>query len=99
MNANDEPEMRAVHVLISGRVQGAGYRAWCADKARALELFGWVRNLRSGEVEAVFSGRSESVEAMLAAAFEGPGWARVFGVRMLGEAGLVGGAFEVCRSE
>ncbi|MEI2384110.1 acylphosphatase [Breoghania sp. JC706] len=95
MNRNGAGGQRSVHVLISGRVQGVGYRAWCADRAQALGLSGWVRNLRSGEVEAVFSGDAAAVEEMLSAAFEGPGWARVSDVKVLGEAGIVAGGFEV----
>ena len=95
MTADGESGLRGVHVLVSGRVQGVGYRAWCADRARALGLSGWVRNLRSGEVEAVFCGDAAAVDAMLAAAFEGPGWARVSDVKVLGEAGIVTGGFEV----
>ena len=48
--------IQAVHVLIMGRVQGVGYRAWVAREANAAGLSGWVRNLSSGDVEAVFSG-------------------------------------------
>lgn len=92
-------EPRAAHVLITGRVQGVGYRAWCAEAARAMGLSGWVRNLRSGEVEAVFSGRAEAVDAMLAAARDGPDWAQVAGVTVLGEAETIEGGFEVLPTE
>ncbi|PTW61514.1 acylphosphatase [Breoghania corrubedonensis] len=95
MSANEPSRQRAVHVLVAGRVQGVGYRAWCADRARELGLSGWVRNLRSGEVEAVFSGETGSVDAMLAVALDGPGWARVSEVKVLGEAGIVTNGFDV----
>lgn len=76
---------RTVHVMISGRVQGVGYRAWCHGRARAFGLGGWVRNRRSGEVEAVFSGPAETVETMLAACREGPGLAHVLAVTVLAD--------------
>jgi acylphosphatase len=51
-----DPNLRAAHVRIVGRVQGVGYRAWTVDEARRRGLSGWVRNRSDGDVEAVFSG-------------------------------------------
>jgi len=72
-----DPIIRAVHVRISGLVQGVGFRAWTADEARRRQLSGWVRNLASGEVEALFSGPQAIVDDMIAACRRGPGSARV----------------------
>lgn len=69
--------MAAVRVVISGRVQGVGYRAWTSAAARGFKLKGWVRNLKDGTVEAVFSGEESAVEEMLAACKKGPLLARV----------------------
>ncbi|AXS40843.1 acylphosphatase [Breoghania sp. L-A4] len=82
--APDDEVARAVHVLVSGRVQGVGYRAWCARAASAHGLSGWVRNCSSGDVEAVFSGAPDAVEKMLEACKAGPDWARVVELRVLG---------------
>ncbi|MCB8840451.1 acylphosphatase [Aurantimonas sp. VKM B-3413] len=65
------------HVEISGRVQGVGYRAWCHGEATHRGLSGWVRNRRSGTVEAVFSGEAAGVEDMLSALWTGPSGATV----------------------
>jgi acylphosphatase len=65
------------HVVIRGRVQGVGYRAWTEDEALRHDLEGWVRNRRDGTVEAVFSGPDDVVEAMIAACRRGPPAARV----------------------
>lgn len=68
---------RTVRVVISGRVQGVSYRFWTQQQARQRALVGWVRNLEGGEVEAVFSGAAEAVDAMLEACRQGPPAARV----------------------
>jgi acylphosphatase len=67
----------AVRAEIRGRVQGVGYRAWTAERARALGLAGWVRNRADGSVEAVFAGPADAVERMLADCRSGPPAARV----------------------
>lgn len=69
--------LRVIHVMLRGRVQGVGYRAWCAHEARARGLSGWVRNRASGAVEAVFSGPPDVVAAMAEACRAGPAGARV----------------------
>lgn len=69
--------MRVVHVTLRGRVQGVGYRAWCADEARMRGLRGWVRNRAGGAVEAVIAGDAALVAAMVEACRAGPPGARV----------------------
>ncbi len=64
-------------VVILGRVQGVGYRAWVEHQARRLGLQGWVRNRRDGSVEAVFDGVESVVADMIASCRRGPGSARV----------------------
>jgi acylphosphatase len=76
---------RIVHVVVTGRVQGVGFRAWTQHQAELRGLEGWVRNRRDGAVEAVFAGPPEPVEAMLHALREGPAHAAVNRVD-LGEA-------------
>jgi acylphosphatase len=64
-------------VMIRGRVQGVGYRAWVEHQARARGLEGWVRNRTDGSVEALFSGPQDVVVAMVASCRRGPSSARV----------------------
>ena len=87
--------VRTVHVRISGRVQGVGYRAWAADEAVARGLSGWVRNRRDGAVEAVFSGEATVVDAMLAACSAGPRLARVDAVDIEERSQAETGPFQV----
>ncbi len=68
---------RVVHILITGVVQGVGYRAFVEREAERRGLAGWVRNRRDGSVEAVFSGDSATVDAMLDACRRGPPAGRV----------------------
>lgn len=77
---------RAVHVRITGKVQGVWYRGWTVQTAHSLGLRGWVRNRADGSVEAVFAGDGDRVEAMLAACREGPPAARVRDVAVDGSA-------------
>jgi acylphosphatase len=59
-------------VVVRGRVQGVGYRAFVEDEAYRRELTGWVRNRRDGSVEAVFAGSRAAVESMVEACRRGP---------------------------
>ncbi|PIG94855.1 acylphosphatase [Gloeocapsopsis sp. IPPAS B-1203] len=53
------------HVLVSGRVQGVGFRMATYEMAQELGLNGWVRNLVDGCVEAVFEGSKDVVDKMV----------------------------------
>jgi acylphosphatase len=65
------------HLVICGRVQGVGFRASAEDEAVRLGLTGYVKNLWSGEVEAVVEGEAASVEAFIDWCRLGPPLARV----------------------
>lgn len=60
------------HYLISGRVQGVGFRAFTAHQAAGLQLTGWVRNLNDGRVEALIQGPNERQEKLLKVLSKGP---------------------------
>jgi acylphosphatase len=65
------------HVIVHGRVQGVGFRAFVEREALARGLEGWVRNRRDGSVEAVFMGEAGDVAGMVEASRRGPFGARV----------------------
>ena len=69
--------MKTVRLLISGRVQGVGYRDWVRRQALDLGLTGWVRNLRDGRVEAMACGGDAAVAALVDRAGDGPPLAHV----------------------
>ena len=63
--------------LISGRVQGVGFRFFVEARATAEGVHGWVRNLPDGRVEALLEGDKESVDRVEAALWRGPSGAVV----------------------
>jgi acylphosphatase len=63
--------------LISGRVQGVGYRAFVRERALALGVAGWVRNLRDGRVEAEVVGDDATLGELERVLRRGPVAARV----------------------
>ncbi len=69
--------MKALRLMIHGRVQGVWFRATTQEMARKLKLKGWVRNTADGSVEAHIQGDETAVEKMLAWCHQGPPGARV----------------------
>jgi len=67
----------AREVVVHGRVQGVGFRAYCQQEAQRQGLAGWVTNEPDGSVRAWFEGASEKVEAMLTWCDQGPPSAQV----------------------
>jgi acylphosphatase len=63
--------------LISGRVQGVGFRFFVDARATAEGVHGWVRNLPDGRVEALLEGDKDSVDRVEAALWRGPSGAVV----------------------
>ena len=70
-------ERKAIQLLVEGKVQGVGYRAWTKRTARSLGLFGWVRNITDGRVEIHAEGQSEALDKLASACEEGPSFAEV----------------------
>lgn len=67
------------HVIFKGKVQGVFFRANTRDAAVREGVFGWVRNLPDGTVEAVFEGDEEKVSSVIKWCKESQPYARVDG--------------------
>ena len=83
--------------LVSGMVQGVGFRWFVARHARALGLAGYARNLPDGRVEVVVSGPNEALPALERLLQTGPAYAQVEKVERSSatEPALVGNSFDI----
>ncbi len=64
-------------IVVSGRVQGVGYRNWTMGAARDLRLRGWVRNMNGTAVEILATGDEEAMAILVEACHQGPRLAQV----------------------
>jgi len=69
--------MSARRVVITGGVQGVGYRDWMVREAARLGVHGWVRNRRDRSVEALVAGEEAAIQALLSLCRRGPPLAQV----------------------
>jgi len=58
-------QIKRIHAVVHGRVQGVFFRETTRQQASAFGLSGWVRNLADGTVETEFQGEEEAVARML----------------------------------
>ena len=65
-------EIVCKRVIISGRVQGVGYRFFAVEEAERLGIQGWVRNMPDGRVEVEVQGLPDAVEDLLDELRNGP---------------------------
>lgn len=74
-------KLKTIHVEVTGRVQGVGYRYWIRRAARKLRVSGWIRNCADGSVEAVMQGPRDDLKALLSECKSGPPSASVTEVK------------------
>jgi acylphosphatase len=67
----------ALHIRVSGQVQGVFFRAWTAERARELGVNGWVRNTPDGSVDGHLEGDKSAVQQLIEQLHRGPPSARV----------------------
>lgn len=72
-------------ILISGFVQGIGFRHFIKSKADELGLTGWARNLPDGRVEAILQGEKEKIEKAVESFKKGPFLAEVEEIKVIWE--------------
>ena len=73
----DQSDLLARRFLVSGRVQGVGFRWFVESEARTLGISGWVRNNADSSVEVLAIGTRDQVAALRAKLRQGPRAARV----------------------
>lgn len=67
----------ARRILVTGRVQGVGFRWFTIERAWLEGITGWVRNLPTGDVEVLAEGDADAMDRFERALRQGPGRARV----------------------
>lgn len=66
-----------IHAVVTGLVQGVGFRYYTVEQARKIGVSGWVRNRLDGSVEVEAQGEPAEIAQMISWLKVGPDWARV----------------------
>ena len=74
-----------IRIFVTGKVQGVFFRQTLKITAKKNNIFGWVKNLKDGRVEAVLEGNSEQISRLIEWAHGGPANARVEDVEICNE--------------
>ena len=68
---------QAFHIIVSGRVQGVGFRYFVREKALQYNLMGWVKNLSNGNVEIQVEGDINDIEVFIDFLKIGNGYSKI----------------------
>ena len=74
-----------IRLFVTGKVQGVFFRQTLKVMAKKNDVFGWVKNLEDGRVEAVLEGDEDNVSRLVEWAHGGPANARVEDVNIHNE--------------
>ncbi len=69
--------MRRVKIIVEGKVQGVFFRQSTLNEAKSLNICGYVKNLRDGNVEVDAQGKPEDIEKLVRWLWQGPPLAKV----------------------
>ena len=70
------------HIIITGRVQGVGFRYWLYEAAVRNNINGWVKNKISGEVEALLIGNDVEIDNLIKLCEKGPPSSKVTKIKV-----------------
>ncbi len=74
-------DLYELHLMVSGRVQGVGFRYFTHNEAKRFGIIGWVRNTMDGKVEILSSGSKAILEEFLSIVEQGPPGSRVTNIK------------------
>ena len=74
--------MKKIHIVVTGKVQGVGFRYWLYQIANEKNVYGWVKNINTNEVEAVFLGEEKKVDEIIKLCRKGPTSSNVVSVKI-----------------
>ena len=74
--------MKKKHIVITGKVQGVGFRYWLYQIANEKNVYGWVKNINTNEVQAVFLGEEKKVDEIIKLCRKGPTSSNVVSVKI-----------------
>lgn len=78
----DPKSISCIKGLVTGRVQGVGFRYFVLCQARSAELSGYVRNLNDGRVEFLLQGSNDAVTTVIEKIHRGPQYSQVLDVKL-----------------
>ena len=73
---------KKIHIVITGKVQEVGFRYWLYQIANEKNVYGWVKNINTNEVEAVFLGEEKKVDEIIKLCRKGPTSSNVASVKI-----------------
>lgn len=76
-------KLKRVHLIISGYVQGVGFRYTAVSWANEKKLVGWIKNTEDGKVEIVVEGENDAINEFVSLCGRGPSQAKVDNVQVI----------------
>ncbi len=89
--------MSTIHLLITGKVQGVFYRATAKEIAHQLNINGWMKNTKDGNVEAIATGNLDQLQEFIKWCEQGPESAKVKNVIVTPEVEMHFNDFEIVK--